>query len=170
MNKKSVLLLITVFLLVSCNQEKATNENETVTQLPKEEMMITPTNSEKEGDVKTTEEPTEPTPEKEDDSITEETQEPQASVKIIELSQTYTSPAGEENVRFTIDISGETIENVSVTPVGVENPISNKKITSFADAINTSVTGKTLEEAENIDIVGGSSLTTGAFTQALKDM
>ena len=41
---------------------------------------------------------------------------------------------------------------------------------AFADAINGEISGKTLEEAKEISVVGGSSLTTGAFKAALKSM
>lgn len=99
-----------------------------------------------------------------------EEEEEESTSKVIELPQAYTSPAGEENVVFTINVEGGIITDVDVTPKWVENQISQKRIDAFAQNIDAVVEGKTLEEAQNISVVGGSSLTTDAFTAALKNM
>lgn len=96
--------------------------------------------------------------------------EEDTQTKVIELNQTYASPAGDENVRFTINLSGDTIESVSTAAIGVENNISQARIDAFGAAINSAISWKTLEEAKNIGVVGGSSLTTDAFTAAIKGM
>lgn len=100
----------------------------------------------------------------------EDIQEEVSSVGLIQLEQTYTSPAGTETVSFQLDINDGVIENVGIIPVWVENPVSTARIDAFANEINTVIIGKTLEEAKNIGVVGGSSLTTEAFITALKNM
>ncbi len=85
------------------------------------------------------------------------------------LTQTYTSPGGEETVAFTIHMDDSQIEKVEVVGTS-NNDISKARIQAFADAINTTISGKTLAEAKSIGVIGGSSLTTGAFKEALKSM
>jgi len=97
----------------------------------------------------------------------EEEVEPIAESKVLELAQTYRSPGGPEKVIFNIDVSGDQIENVSVTTIESSN-VGDKYIAEFSSWINNAVVGKSLSEAGNIGTVGGASLTTGAFTTAVK--
>jgi len=158
--KKYTILLVTLVLLTSCGSE--TQENgEMTNELPQVE---SPTDVMEELQEQTDmieEQNTEETP------VSEATS---SASKIITLKQNYTSPAGEELVEFDIEMDGETITNVKMTPIEVKSEITEKRMAAFSDDINDAVVGKTLAEASDISVVGGSSLTTGAFKTALKNM
>ena len=107
----------------------------------------------------------------EEELITPIIETPTEEKKVIELNQTYTSPAWEEDVAFTINMLGDTIENISVLAwKNVVNNITKARINAFAEAVTDALMGKTLQEAKNVEVIGGSSLTTGAFKKAIKDM
>lgn len=146
--KKYTFLLVTLVLLASCGTETTVTPEEVTNELPQVE---TPSVVEE--------------IENETTTTTEETD----AEKIIELNQSYTSPGWEEKVAFTITLDGEKIRSVAVVGTS-DNEISGKRMQAFADAINGEISGKTLEEAKEISVVGGSSLTTGAFKAALKSM
>jgi hypothetical protein len=40
----------------------------------------------------------------------------------------------------------------------------------FSEAVNTAVSGKSLEDVKKLSKIGGASLTTAAFQEALKNM
>lgn len=89
--------------------------------------------------------------------------------KLIKLSKNYVSPGWNDEVAFSVKVSWDKIENVSVEMVKWDET-SEKIIKSFRDSINTSIVWKTIEEAKNISTVWWASLTTNAFKAALKNM
>jgi len=92
------------------------------------------------------------------------------SGSVTTLTQLYTSPAGEEEVVFAVTMDGDTISHVEVTPKSPQSQISVTRMENFGKNINSEIDGKTILEAQDIGVVGGSSLTTKAFKAALKDM
>lgn len=89
--------------------------------------------------------------------------------KTITDTQTYQSPAGPEEVGFSIVVD----DTGTISEVSVENkakaPISITRQDAFKAEIEAAVVGKKLSELEKIDRVGGSSLTTGAFNAFLTE-
>lgn len=93
-----------------------------------------------------------------------------ADGKEVSTETTYNTPAGEEKVGFTLllDDAG-VITEAKVDELG-KAPISKVRQAAFAKDITAAVKGKKLSELTKIDRVGGSSLTTGAFNQALTEL
>ena len=89
--------------------------------------------------------------------------------KVQKLNKTYTSPGGQDEVEFSITMSWSTIENVDAKLVKWLEE-SEERTEAFQKEINTVLKWKTIEEASQIKIVWGSSLTTEAFKSALKDL
>ncbi len=75
----------------------------------------------------------------------------------------YTSPAGKEDVEFTITTSGDTITAVSAKPLA-SNSVSKMLQVKFSEAILKGVVGKKKSELQ-LHAIGGASLTTNAFNQ-----
>jgi hypothetical protein len=94
----------------------------------------------------------------------------QEMVKVVATEGEYESPAGEEKVGFalTVDDNG-VISNVE-TEVLATAPISVMRQESFAKELPSVLVGKKLMDLESIDRVGGSSLTTASFNEALVDL
>lgn len=92
-----------------------------------------------------------------------------ADGQTITETQTYQSPAGPEEVGFSIVVD----DAGTITAITVENkakaPISVQRQDAFIGEIEEVVVGKKLADLENIDRVGGSSLTTGAFNEFLTE-
>lgn len=79
----------------------------------------------------------------------------------------YTSPAGAEEVGFTIMVDKAGVITGATTNVLATAPISKMRQESFAKELPAAITGKKLSDLEKIDKVGGSSLTTNAFNDSL---
>ncbi len=105
--------------------------------------------------------PTTPAPEEESANIPEE--------KTINLTQNYSSPGGPESFSLSINTSDGKIQNIDISVIEAGN-VWQKYISSFANSINNATNGLTIEEASEIGIVSGASLTTNAFKAALKNM
>lgn len=90
-------------------------------------------------------------------------------IQSISVSTNYLSPAGPEDVAFTlvVDSSGTIVE--AQTEVLGKAPISIMRQESFAEELPTVLVGKQLSELTEVDRVGGSSLTTAAFNEALAE-
>ncbi len=79
----------------------------------------------------------------------------------------YKTPAGEDPVEFSVSVLDDgTVTAVTVTPKAT-NDISNKRQTAFASEISSQIVGKKISEL-NLSAVGGSSLTTNAFSSFIK--
>lgn len=93
-----------------------------------------------------------------------------AGSSVVSTTATYQSPAGPEEVGFSlvVDADGTIVE--ASTTVLAKSPISKMRQESFSENFSAAVAGKKLADLGAIDRVGGSSLTTGAFNQALQDL
>jgi hypothetical protein len=87
--------------------------------------------------------------------------------KKVSDQETYQSPAGPEKVAFTITVDQKGIITNAQTQILGVAPISKQRQESFAQELPKVIVGKKLSDLSNIDRVGGSSLTTGAFNAAL---
>lgn len=92
----------------------------------------------------------------------EATPAPQAAAPVSRTETvSYTTPAGNDSVEFSVTVENGVITAATATPKA-ENEISKKRQEAFAAAVTAGVVGKS---AKNLDVsaIGGSSLTTGAF-------
>lgn len=85
----------------------------------------------------------------------------------LSTTETYQSPAGPEEVKFTlvVDEAGTIVD--AHTEVLAKSPISVMRQEAFAAEFPTAIEGKKLASLTAIDRVGGSSLTTKAFNEAI---
>lgn len=90
--------------------------------------------------------------------------------KELTVTTSYKSPAADEKVGFTLVVDEDGVITDAKTEVLTTQPISIERQTKFAEGLPAAVKGKKLSELTKIDRVGGSSLTTGAFNAALKDL
>lgn len=79
----------------------------------------------------------------------------------------YTSPGGEETITVTVTLADGVIEDVEVENPETTNPNSQRYQGEFIDGIAAEVVGVPLDEV-SVDRVGGSSLTSGGFEDALE--
>ncbi len=87
--------------------------------------------------------------------------------KAVATKANYKNPAGEDEVGFTLYIdSVGTIVDVKTDVLAIHD-ISKKRQVAFAEGLSAAVKGKKLSELTAIDKVGGSSLTTKVFNDAL---
>ena len=93
-----------------------------------------------------------------------------AEAKQISATEIYRDPSGEENVTFMLTVDGAGVITEAASTVLAENPIAVKRQTAFRDGFAAAVVGKKLADLNNIDVVSGSSLTTGAFNKALASL
>ncbi len=89
------------------------------------------------------------------------------STKVVTKTVGYVSPAGQEEIEVTLNISNNTITSVLVKPMAT-NEISKKLQTGFAHEIKIAV-GKPIT-AFSLDAVGGASLTTKAFNAYVQSL
>lgn len=78
----------------------------------------------------------------------------------------YKSPAGPEEIGVTIVLENAVIKDVTVEAKAT-NPISVKRQEAFINEYKTQVVGKNIDEVQ-LDKVGGSSLTSSGFNDALE--
>lgn len=88
----------------------------------------------------------------------------------VSTSTSYDSPASTEQVRFVLFVDQAGVITDAQTEVLAKAPISIMRQEAFQKDLPAAVVGKKLSELQNIDRVGGSSLTTGAFNAALADL
>lgn len=91
-------------------------------------------------------------------------------LKRISSPGTYQSPAQEEQVTFNLIVDEEGTIVDAASTVTSTNPTSQMRQTAFSEAFPQTVVGKKLADLENLDRIGGSSLTTGAFNKALPEL
>ncbi len=73
----------------------------------------------------------------------------------------YKTPAGNDLVEFSVTVTDGIITTASAT-VKAENEISKMRQGAFAAEVSAKVVGKKAKDLD-LDVIGGSSLTTGAF-------
>ena len=79
----------------------------------------------------------------------------------------YTSPGGEETITVTVTLADGVIEDVEVENPETTNPNSQRYQGEFIDGISAEVVGVPLDDV-SVDRVGGSSLTSAGFEDALQ--
>lgn len=113
-------------------------------------------------------EPTGAVMEKEESTETDETSMEAAEGETITLKETYQSPAGPEEVGFTIVVDENGVITDAKTEQLAKAPISKVRQEAFAKDMPAAIKGKKLSELTKVDRIGGSSLTTGAFNAFLE--
>ena len=93
-----------------------------------------------------------------------------ADAKQISATETYRDPSGEEKVSFVLTVNNTGTITEAASTVLAENPIAVRRQAAFRDGFSKAVVGKKLADLSNIDVVSGSSLTTGAFNKALTSL
>lgn len=83
-------------------------------------------------------------------------------------TKTYQSPGGPVTVEFHIveNDAIDTIESASVRFVSGDD-MSRSMVENFSQHLSAAVVGKKISELRNIDAIGGASLTTAAFIDAI---
>jgi outer membrane biogenesis lipoprotein LolB len=94
----------------------------------------------------------------------------QTEEKVASVTTSYQSPAALEPVEFKLTVDSEGVITKAETVITTNQEISKMRQEAFAKELPTAVVGKKLSELTEIDRVGGSSLTTGAFNKALSDL
>jgi uncharacterized protein with FMN-binding domain len=80
----------------------------------------------------------------------------------------YQSPNGTETIEVTVTLEGDTVTEVEVAGKSVDpSPEVERYQGEFEDGIAAEVVGKNLDEL-SVDRVGGSSLTSGGFNEAIE--
>jgi len=92
------------------------------------------------------------------------------SSQAVSVNTTYQTPGGQEDVTFTITVDADGVITGADTEIMGKTPTTITRQTAFAEALPTAIIGMKLSELNNIDRVGGSSLTTGAFNKALTEL
>ena len=80
-------------------------------------------------------------------------------------SGSYQAPSGTESVEVTVTLAGNVISDVTVTGDATD-PQAKRYQSDFIDGISSAVVGKNIDEI-SVDKVGGSSLTSGGFNDAI---
>lgn len=97
------------------------------------------------------------------------TEAPKAA-KSVTAKTSYKNPSGEDAVGFTLSVDAMGTIVDAKTDILATNDISKKRQTAFAEGLPAAVKGKKLSELSSIDKVGGSSLTTKSFNDALAQL
>ena len=92
------------------------------------------------------------------------------NAKTATVNTQYSNPGGKDYVSFTIAVDGSGVITKAETGVLAVNPISKTRQESFAAGLPAVLVGKKLSDVTKIDRVGGSSLTTNAFNEALSGL
>lgn len=87
--------------------------------------------------------------------------------KSVTVKTSYKNPSGEDAVGFTLSVDAMGTIVDAKTDILATNEISKKRQVAFAEGLPAAVKGKKLSELSSIDKVGGSSLTTKSFNDAL---
>jgi NifU-like protein involved in Fe-S cluster formation len=91
-------------------------------------------------------------------------------MKEVSVKKSYENPAGGDDVMFTLVVDATGIITDAKTGILAIHDISKKRQLAFAEGLPAAVKGKKLSELTTIDRVGGSSLTTKAFNDALTEL
>lgn len=80
----------------------------------------------------------------------------------------YSSPGGTESVTVTLTLADDVVTDLTVTG-DTDNNNSARYQSAFIGGITDLVVGKSLDEID-VDVVAGSSLTSGGFNEALEQI
>lgn len=82
----------------------------------------------------------------------------------------YQSPNGTETIKVTVTLEGDVVTEVEVEGASVDpSPEVERYQGEFEDGIDAEVVGKNIDELQ-VDRVGGSSLTSGGFNEAIEQI
>lgn len=81
----------------------------------------------------------------------------------------YTTPGGEEEIKMVFEIQDNKIMSLEVLKSEDAKQISQTRIDSFNSNVD-SIIGKTLDEIQELGVIGGSSLTTKAVKLKLEEL
>lgn len=101
-----------------------------------------------------------------DATVTEGTEE---GTQEISLEPSYISPGGEEKIAILLTVANGIVTEAEATSLA-KNPTSKQMQAGFVQAFSGAVVGKSINELQNVDRIGGASLTTGAFRKALSEL
>jgi hypothetical protein len=91
-------------------------------------------------------------------------------IKEINAVVEYPVPKGKEKLRFTLYLdSNNNIIDVKITDL-INTTEVNENLVKFNEGLAVVIKGKKLNELNNVDRVGTSSLTTNAFNSALAEL
>lgn len=76
---------------------------------------------------------------------------------------------GEHNVKFSVFVNDNDVIG-KVESVDLLDPEDREKLDEFSDELLKAIGGRKLSDLEEVDRVGTSSLTTGAFNKALPEL
>lgn len=93
-----------------------------------------------------------------------------AGSTVVSTTTTYQSPGGLEEIGFSLAVNSLGVIVEAKTAVLGKSPTTVLRQNSFAESFPEAVEGKKLADLGPIDRVGGSSLTTKAFNNALADL
>jgi len=82
------------------------------------------------------------------------------------VNVSYTSPGGPETITVSLAVTDGAIASASALP-GATHAVSTKWQSSFAESISEAVVGKSIDDIAGLDAIGGASLTTGGFKEAV---
>jgi uncharacterized protein with FMN-binding domain len=86
---------------------------------------------------------------------------------VYEATADYQSPNGTETIKVTLTLEGDVVTDVEVEGASVDpSPEVERYQGEFEDGIAAEVVGKNLDDLQ-VDRVGGSSLTSGGFNEAV---
>lgn len=165
---KSLIAVSALAFLASCTSNNPTTTTTETLSATTTTTTETPTETTTTVETATTSE-TVVTPTNEDSTTTVTTNEVSSDELSYNQVMDYTSPGGEDSVRFamTTDKDG-TITSLETTLMeGNQNSEMSTK--NFADASKTEIVGKKISELSDITAVGGASLTTAAFKEFISD-
>ncbi len=86
-----------------------------------------------------------------------------------DITVSYTSPAGAETIAVSMVIVEGAVASISAVP-SAKHDVSKKWQTAFAGGLSAAAVGKSLSEIAGLDAVGGASLTTGGFKEAVASL
>jgi len=157
----SFLALLLVVLLSACSSPKVATSVESSSVIPAENTIATPTAtapvSPVSTDASTAQATTKPT------TITST---PKALTGTFHEKTSYQTPESSENVDFVFVVTAGSVTGLTLEATPTESK-SQQYQSKFMDAITSKVVGMKIADLGTFDRVGGASLTTDAFNQAV---
>ena len=176
-------LLITGVLFSGCGQTDTTQPNNLTPTSTQESVTPPSTPTQENTEISSsTEESMESTQETSESTPTQQTNETSTSQTTQETKNTvsykngtysesalYDSPAGTEDVSFDFTVTDNALTEIQIIS-STKNPMSQKFQGFFLEGIKKEVIGKKLDDIGTFTRVNGSSLTPGAFNEALSSL
>gem|GEM_PF-3273840 len=104
----------------------------------------------------------------EDGDVMEKEAASDAANRNVGFEMPYTSPAGPHTMTVALTIADGVVTTAKATPeLGASHPAVIKWQAAFSEGISEAVVGKSIDELQGIDAVGGASLTTEGFKEAV---